>query len=296
MFGKLQLFKPTDEFRRFWIPVIEKVVLNLSDQQLLTGLSVLIAGFATHCSISAYHFAIVGDLAWFSSNVHLTSLTVLENYLLDAKGVRNWRVVSMVCMGILLLANSVMQAHWAWYGSWSFDAQCLFDNLSGNWGGSPGYWAEVNIALIVVSYPFQMLLLFDRTSNFIDEWLGIRQSKRMDRAVQTSNELISSSKSTLMKLRYQCQRFIYITACVVHTLVAALMGSRTASFALDLFWFGYGVWNIKSDRDSAADQMDGSENSFTFGQIMPLLLLSSTIFVFKETYDGEIPTLNTLSQ
>ena len=70
MFGKLQLFKPTDEFRHFWMPVIEKVVLNLSDQQLLTGLSVLIAGFATHCSISAYHFEVVSDLAWFSSNVH----------------------------------------------------------------------------------------------------------------------------------------------------------------------------------------------------------------------------------
>ena len=84
-------------------------------------------------------------------------------------------------------------------------------------------------------------------------------------------------------------------ARAVYKLVAALIGSRTVSFALDLFWFGYGVWDIKGDRDSAAHQMDGSENSFTFGQIMPLLLLSSTIFVFKETYEGEISTLNTLS-
>ena len=288
MFGKLPL-KPTDECRHFWIPVIEKVILNLSDQQLLTGLSMLIAGFATHCSISAYHFAIVGDLAWFSSNVHLTSLTVLEKYLLKEKGVRNWRVISMVCMGMLLLANSVMQGHRAWYDSWSFDAQCLFDNLSGNWGGRPGYWAEVNTALIVVSYPLQILLLFDRTKKFIDEWLGIGTFKRMERAVRTSNELVSSSKSTLMQLRYQCQSFIYIMARAVYTAVAALIGSRTASFALDVFWFGYGVWDIILDRGSAAGRMNGSENSFTFGQIMPLLLLSSTIFVFKETYEGEIP-------
>lgn len=268
-------------------------MLNLSDQQLLTGLSILIAGFATHCSISAYHFSIVSDLAWFSSNVHLSTLTVLEKYLLERKGVRNWRVVSMICMGILLIANNAMQGHQAWYESWSFDAQCLFDSLVGNWGGWPGYWAEVNIALIVVFYPLQILLLFDTTSKFIDEWLWMRPLKRMNKAVRTSSELVSSSRSTLMKLRYQCQRFIYKVARAVYILVAAFLGSRTVSYALDLFWFGYGFWNIICDRESAADQMDGSENSLTFGQMMPLLLLCSTIFVFKEAYEGEIPDLET---
>ena len=42
---------------------IEKIILNLSDQLLLTGSAVLIAGFWTHCSISVYHFAITSDLA-----------------------------------------------------------------------------------------------------------------------------------------------------------------------------------------------------------------------------------------
>ena len=299
MFGKLQLFKPTDEFRDFWIPVIEKVVLSLSDQQLLTGLSVLFAGFATHCSISGYHFAIVGDLAWFSSNVHLTSLTVLEKYLLKEKSIRNWRVVSMVCMGILLLANTVMQGHWAWYGSWSFDAQCLFDDLGGNWGGSPGYWAEVNTAIIVFFYPLQIVLLFDTTMKFIDKWLWKKPLETLEQKIQTSNELVSGSRSTMLKLGYQCQRLIYIGAGVVYISVAALLGSRTVSFALDLFWFGYGVWSLNSDREIVAKQMDGSENTLTFGQIMPLLLLSSMVFVFKEIYEGEIskiePTFPTIA-
>ena len=270
------------------MPVIEKVMLNLSDQELLTGLSLLIAGFATHCSISAYHFEIVGDLAWFSSNVHLTSLTVLETYLLQRPGVRNWRVVSIMCMGILLIANNAMQGHWAWHASWSFDAQCLFENLVGDWGGAPGYWAEINIALIVFFYPMQILLLFESTSEFIDDWLWRRPLKGMDKAVRTSNELVSSSRSTLLKLRYQCQRFIYKTARAVYTLVAALLGSRTASFALDLFWFGCGIWNIMGDSVFAAERMGGGENLWTFGHIMPLLLLGSTILVLKETYEGEI--------
>ena len=290
--SKLRLFKRTRRVRHFWVPVIEKVMLSLSDQQLLTGLSVLIAGFATHCSISAYHFAIVSDLAWFSSNVHLSTLTVLEGYLLKKRGVRNWRVVSIMCMGILLIANNAMQGHWAWSESWSFDAQCLFDNLIGNWGARPGYWAEVNIALLVVFYPMQILLLFDTTSELIDKWLWVRPSKRIE-ALRPSSELVSSSRSNSMKLRYQGQRFIHTIAHVIYISVAALLGSRTVSYALDLFWFAYGVWSLKSDRSAAGKQMDGSENLLTFGQMIPLLLLSSTVFVFKETYEGENPEFET---
>lgn len=192
-------------------------------------------------------------------------------------------------MGILLLANSVMQGHWAWYVSWSFDAQCLFDDLGGNWGGKPGYWAEVNIALIVVFYPLQILLLFKSTSKVIDEWLWMRPRDFMANAERTSDELGSSSRSISMKLGYQCLRYMLYTARAAYTLVAALLGSRTVSFGLDLFWFAYGVWSLMSDRASAGENMDGSENSLTFGQIMPLLLLSSTVFVLKETYEGEPP-------
>ena len=220
------------------------MILNLSDQQLLTGFSILIAGFVIHCSISVYHFAIVGDLAWFSANVHLSSLIVLQKYLLRQKAIRNWRVVSMICMAVLLLANSAMQDHWAWYYSWSFDAQCVFDDLVGNWGGEPGYWAEVNVGIIGLYYPLQILVLFDTTLNFCDDWLCIRPMKRMDTAIRTSNEMVSSSNSTLMKLRYQCQSCICRMARAVYTFVVALWRSYTSSFILDLFWFGFGLWGI----------------------------------------------------
>ena len=75
--------------RDFWVSVIEKVVLGLSDQQLLTGLAVLVAGFWTHCSISVYHFAVVNDLAWFSANTHLTTLGLLDGFFQDNPVLRN---------------------------------------------------------------------------------------------------------------------------------------------------------------------------------------------------------------
>lgn len=92
----------------FWVPVIKKLALNLSDQQLLTGLAVLIANFWTHCSISVYHFALVNDLAWFSATVHLTTLNILQDYFIDKPVLRNWRVALMLAMALLLVASTVI--------------------------------------------------------------------------------------------------------------------------------------------------------------------------------------------
>lgn len=103
--------------QEFGARVIEKIILNLSDQLLLIGSAVLIAGFWTHCSISVYHFALVSDLAWFASTCHLTTVAALEKYLRRRPMFRDWRVFLMACMAILLAASTVMQGHRAWYSS-----------------------------------------------------------------------------------------------------------------------------------------------------------------------------------
>ena len=59
---------------------LERFILALSDQQLVTGLSVLLAGYIKHCDISVYSFQITTALAWFSCTTHLATLTVLRQY------------------------------------------------------------------------------------------------------------------------------------------------------------------------------------------------------------------------
>lgn len=77
--------------QEFAARVVEKVILSLSDQLLLTGTAVLVAGFWTHCSISVYHFALVSDLAWFASTCHLTTVATLERYLRRRPKFPDWR-------------------------------------------------------------------------------------------------------------------------------------------------------------------------------------------------------------
>jgi len=56
---------------------LEKFILTLSDQQLVTGLALLITGFQK-CDISVYSFTVVTGLTWFSCTTHLSTLLLLQ--------------------------------------------------------------------------------------------------------------------------------------------------------------------------------------------------------------------------
>ena len=276
--------------RDFWVPVIEKLVLSLSDQQLLTGLAVLIAAFWTHCTISVYHFAVVNDLAWFSAMVHLITLTVLRDYLLQKPVLRNWRVVLMSTLAILLAASTVMEGHYLWYDGGPYDAQCLFDELIGNVNGSPKRWMLANLVLICINYPLSIIPLFKRPTVFVKHWLGTKPTAALEEAVEhltdTQRTCPKSFKGSIKCLT--CKLLILIVRVVTwtHFAISTLIGSRTFDFVLNTAWFAVGLWSVFTDRNIPSSDMVGDENALTFGQIMPILLLSSLVLVFREAYDG----------
>jgi hypothetical protein len=80
-------------------------VLTLSDQQLVTGIAILVACFANWCRTTAYELSMVVSLAWFSSATHLATLDVLQDYFQRNRVVRNWRMIGMIAIMLLLIAG-----------------------------------------------------------------------------------------------------------------------------------------------------------------------------------------------
>ena len=77
--------------KRLWIRVLDRLVLGINDQQLVTGISILLIELSRVCPISTCHFYLTNILAMFSCSSHLTS----------------------VCLCLLFY----LQARWAWLGS-----------------------------------------------------------------------------------------------------------------------------------------------------------------------------------
>ena len=76
----------------------------MSDFQLLSGLSMLIAGYTQlRCGLQVYHWIKLVYMVWFSSVTHLACLTFLRQYLHRHEVRRLWRVLAMSILIILLI-------------------------------------------------------------------------------------------------------------------------------------------------------------------------------------------------
>ena len=73
----------------------------LSDQQLITGLAILIAALSSRCVLSQVEWHIVTTSAYFSATTHSLSLDVLRNHLAHHRWVRYCRVTFTLVFLIL---------------------------------------------------------------------------------------------------------------------------------------------------------------------------------------------------
>ncbi|KAL8977444.1 MAG: hypothetical protein Q9205_006755 [Flavoplaca limonia] len=289
---KVSLLRMEDSTYKFWQPIMEALISTLSDQQLLVGISVLIIGFVKHCSISVYHFAVISDLAWFSSNTNLTSLAVLQVHLVENPSLRNWRVCLMLIIFILLLTAVALAGHRSWYDSWNSPAQCLFDESLGKVGGEPAIWMAVNMVLLILGYSVAIGRLFKPDE--VDDILLAKPTLTMEITIANLRDKIINSISkadltsyTTLILLLPVWMFMF---CARGTFIAiaALMGSITVSLLTSMLWFAFGVWGILDDRNIPTSAMKGNENAWGFGQIVQVLLLSSTALTFKDLYSEQV--------
>ena len=284
----------SDARRKVWQTVLEKVILSLSDQQLLTGLAILTAGLLRHCSLSVYHFEMVYELAWFSSSTHMTSLSALRNYLFARPRLRNWRVCLMAVMFCLLVAYVVMSSHRSWYESWPYRAQCLFDNLIGNISGTPSKWMICSLTILSWGYLSNSLALFETPSRLLAQWIFEKPVTALEKGIKALRNkrqlILSNSSDPRAKLYGASILAMQIVVVIVETIYFVIITSATScwfSLMFDITWFATGLYSIISTRQIPDSKTDGDENELTFGQIVPLLLLGSTILVIKEGYEGE---------
>jgi hypothetical protein len=94
---------------------LKSFVLTLSDQQLVTGIAILLASLANWCRTSVYELNLVVSLAWFSSTTHLATLDVLQDYFWHNHVVRNWRIIGMVAIVSLLISGEIITGLYAGY-------------------------------------------------------------------------------------------------------------------------------------------------------------------------------------
>lgn len=120
----------------------------MSDQQLVTGLSIMISAYSRlNCGIPIYHWKLIATTAWFSSATHLATLLFLRQYLQRNRCL--W-YVRLVLMTVLVVMLAVAMVPTGVYLQSPMPARCAYDPA--------GYWMYVTGKSITMIISDVMLL------------------------------------------------------------------------------------------------------------------------------------------
>ena len=114
-----------NEVSKAWTEALQNAVLAFSDQQIVTGIAILVSAYVQiSCGLQVYHWKVAVDLALFSSITHLTTLTCLRDYFRKRKSLRTMRLIFMGTIGLMLSVALGTTGHEV--NAVSLPAWCLF--------------------------------------------------------------------------------------------------------------------------------------------------------------------------
>ena len=161
------------EVSKTWSEALENAVLAFSDQQIVTGIAILVSAYVQiACGLQIYHWQIAVDLALFSSITHLTTLTCLRDYFGKRKSLRTIRLMFMGTIGIMLsvaLGTTGYELQSAPIPAW-----CLFQtNSIKDATYAPYNWLYMCILLsyLAVSYISRAIQLFPQSTSWRTRFL-----------------------------------------------------------------------------------------------------------------------------
>lgn len=231
-------------------------------------------------------------LAWMSSGTHLITLSVLREHLRAKPVLRLSRLAGMLIMFFMLFVAITPTGNQTYYSIVSWDADLSGIPSACFW--SRKYWkgwrwdAGVTYFLLISNYVARAAALFESSEAFFkrnirDRLLG-RLEKALDRTVKRSRDraIRGFVASEALKLRY----YTYLAMYAVTLSCLELYSSFLAPLLWVLISLIWGSLQLLLLRKPLSDLI-GTENSFEFGQIIPLMLLAQPLVAAFEAYYGQ---------
>ena len=238
----------------YWLKVCKKILLGLSDTQLLTGLGMQFSVLLLHCTIEIYYFWIAINLTYLSTVTHLLTMVALKRYFTE-------HLLSSIPRLVLIVFNIGLFCYEAFvlFGLGYIDAQldrtqrlaCYYQSNRPSLKNSSftGRWFTV-IAVVLVIHAIVL-------------WYIIKDVGRERKAQNKWKNCVLRVPIVLV--------VFYIVFAFIHS-VRVLRDTEAMGSPNNL--------NI------TIDNTGGNEKDWTFGQILPVLLLALPVLTGWEMIFG----------
>lgn len=272
---------------------LRKFVLSLSDQQIVTGIAIMAAGLRglAKGKMSTYHYQIVLYLAWLSSSVHLSAISLLTPYLSRYNGLRTWRLIGMLTLFVMLLVGLVptISDNWGTVNrkafefsdgdvqptGWGVPAACFWGRTYGNGVNND---APLGYAILVISYVWKVGELF------------VAPQKLYHAVVHIPVRIIMEKPLCMIARRYarrQQRRYLlvfraYLMLCLPLLTALETLVSFSAALWLSILGLVFGTLQIIIPRNQNLATTADQEEKWGFGQLVPLILLIQPLGALTE--------------
>jgi hypothetical protein len=271
---------------------LRKFVLSLSDQQIVTGIAIMAAGLRglAKDTISTYHYQIVLYLAWLSSSVHLSAISLLTPYLSKYNGLRTWRLIGMLALFVMLLVGLVPTISDNWgtvnktfdfsSGSvqptgWGVPAACFWGRTYGNGVNND---APLGYAILVISYVWKVGELFIAPQRLYHFVVHIPVRILMEKPLCIIARRYARSQSRLYLLVFR----LYLMLCLPLLTALETLVSFSAALWLSILGLVFGTLQIVIPRNQNLASTADQEEKWGFGQLVPLILLIQPLGALTE--------------
>ena len=286
-------FADSRRFTKQWEEALQRATIIFSDQQIITGVSILLAGYAnlfpstTRQPLSAYHWQILTYLAWMSSNVHLTTLSLIRNWLQQNKILLIGRIVGMTVLVLLLIAALVPSM------SYEFSVRSGGSLQSGVGIPAHCYWehpgfggvsvnAPFSVALLIVSYCWKLAQLNDLGRRKTRKWIRNAPECLLERlAISTSG--LHGGMTKVQRVRFRMVSMVYVPFVIICEFIESFL----ASLWLVCFGLLWGSIQVFVPRSNLHQGIRLDENVWSFRQLLPLLLLLQPVSAILEYVCGK---------
>lgn len=263
-----------------------EIVLSFSDQQLLTALAILVAGYtqALGGNLSVYHWNNVIYLAWLSSTVHLMSLSVLRDRLKESQALRAIRVIAMILIFGLLLAALVPTMTREWQKSLippaktGMPARCLWNTRLYGVNEIGDFW--ISYVSLLGAFTWKLCHFFDSSRTWVRLWTRARLECFLEKIARRS---LRKPPSRRRRTTFRAISTVYIIFVAWMELLECFM----FTILVLAFTLGWGTYQLFASKSPLPEEVQLAEREMGFGQLLPILLLSQPIFVAVQIYLGE---------
>lgn len=202
---------------------------------------------------------------------------------------RHWRAAWMTCQAGFNFICQILTYHKDWLYSLGTPTKCIWKNMS------TGYNEAPHMVQLIITFSFQAWSYLFAMGVFYPRYVGwttysfhavryilrlptrfhVRLSRRWKRPSRLQRAVLATTYS------------IFITAHTIWQVLDSSLLEIIRAFAMLLWGFWWITGYRLSDDPSRVEAMQGSENDWSTGQMMPLLILALPLFTAVELYWGK---------